>query len=100
MKKFNVKEIKVRGLSGEIREDVNVGESLGNLLYEKTSTLDWLQHSKDIYNHLEIELSEQKLTQLVSIIVHPQANLSLMIKDAILKYLELITTEPQEVKED
>lgn len=85
--KFDISKVIVKDLDGNIRES-KIAKNLGNMLYNKTSTLEWLDKCKAIHAGEEIELTEYEWSVLLEIIEHPGCDLVLGEKEPLIDYLK------------
>lgn len=87
MKNFNVKDVIIEDLDGNIYP-LDLGKTVGNLVYVNTSNLDWDIIARAIHKSEPVELLDEQLIALQSIIISDKSNLILMAKIALNKYIE------------
>lgn len=84
---FDIKQVKIVDLDGNSITDSPVGKEVGNLIYAKTTTLDWLASANLIHANQPAELTKEELEELLQIINHPSCKFILAAKDALTKYI-------------
>ena len=87
--KFNISDIELKDLDG-VPFEHNIAKNLGNILYTKISTLEWLEHAKTIHKGQEVELDLLELNQLLEVVKHPNCNLLNIEKDALITHIETL----------
>lgn len=88
---FDINKVIVVDLDGNPMGVTTLGKEVGNLIYRKTSTIEWLEVSKNIHRSLPVELTNLELTELLQIITDPSCTFILAAKDALTQYItELI----------
>lgn len=92
--KFDVNEIMVVDLNGDV-QPVELGKALGNTIYSFGRSLDWLDVSKAIHRGQAVELSCDDLAALKQLIAQPYVTLLLMVKDAIINYIDKLLTNKE-----
>lgn len=90
MKDFNIKEVKVKDLDGNILKVEGLGKTLGNTIYKNTATIEWLDKAKAIHQETPVALTHLELSELQQIIDSPSCTLILAIKEAIRLYIETL----------
>lgn len=85
---FDIKQVKVVDLDGKSITDSPIGKEVGNLIYGKTTTLDWLASANLIHTNEPAELTKEELQELLEIINHPSCKFILAAKDALSKYIK------------
>lgn len=90
--KIDLKSIKVTSLDGTLLK-ANAGKALANIIYEKTSTLDWLDIAQGLNREEVVEVSIESIKAIIALIKSDQCGLILAVKRPLLIYLEGLNLE-------
>lgn len=96
--KFNVKEIKVFNLEGR-EMFVELNKTIGNVIYEQTSTIEWEEKAKEIHKGNEVDMDEVELGRLIMVIAAPHCMFVIAVKRAIINYCQALIKEGRKEKE-
>lgn len=87
--KFNIKQVIVKDLSGNVQQLAQgLDKSLGDFIYISTASLDWLEKAKAIHSGSPVELSALEAEFLISLIQSPGCKFINAIKQAIITSLQ------------
>lgn len=86
-KEFNINEVVITDLDGNVLKVEALGKEVGNLIYRNLATIDWLEKAKLIHQGLPVELSDLERLELSEQIKSGSCRLVLALKEGLLKYI-------------
>lgn len=98
---FSIKEVVVKDLRERVLEEATkkLPEKLAENIYNRTTTLSWLNKAQSLDKSEDIELKPIELTILKEIIEHDACQLAIAEKIAILNYIATLKVEVNPVVE-
>lgn len=86
--KFNVNDAEVKSLNGMKMVGFSLAKILGDILYQSTTTLEWVDKAIKIHNDAVLELTKDELEEIKAIIYSPNCMIINPIKQGICNYID------------
>lgn len=90
---FNLTEVQVKSLSGVPVKGVKLHELVGDVIYNKTSSISWDRIARDIYDGKDVDLTKDQLDYLRDIITSDSLDLVVAVKVAVRDYIDTFTEQ-------
>lgn len=87
--KLDISKVKVIDLDGQ-QIPVNVGKTVGNVIFMRATTLEWDTIARKIYAGEPVEITEQELLAIEALLLSPETPVFLMVKKPLSDYFEAL----------
>jgi len=86
--KFDINKVVVKDLNNQKMKVEDLHKGLGNFIYNKTATLDWVGKATAIHSGEEVELTDKERETLISLIESPICDFVIAVKVALIDHLK------------
>ena len=86
---FDINKVKVIDLDGQML-NVQVGKTVGNVIYCKATTLEWDEIARAIYAGKKVEVTTAELEALERLLLAPETPIYLMVKKPLKDYFNTL----------
>lgn len=99
--KVQFKKAKAIGLNKLPIETIKVHMLLAEAIHTQTQSISWGRIAQNMYDGLEVELSEGQLKYLQELMLNDAVMISIAVKEAVLKLIEeVLSSQDVEAKDE
>lgn len=82
----DLNDVKVLDLSGNVIP-INLCRGVGNLIFQKTSTIEWDEIARGLHAGKPVEIEKADLEDILKVIVAPGCSFTIAVKVALRTYI-------------